>query len=122
MRVSPRPRKLSVASDTIASPSSTDAMTMMGAKLLGRMCSIVMRRSPAPIARAASTNMLSRRLMTVERTTRATTGTLTMESEAITFATEGPSTAMNDSARNSAGMARMMSMKRCSVLSTQPPR
>ena len=67
----PMPRKLSVASSTTMLPTAKVATTMAGETTLGSTWRNMMRVSPAPAARVASTNSRPRRASVSPRTRRA---------------------------------------------------
>ncbi len=76
----------------------------------------------ATTARAASTNGISRSASVLERMMRATLGTRGMAMAMIVLPSEGPSEAAITSAITSSGNACMMSISRCTMRSTQPPK
>ena len=51
----PSPRKLKVAAEIMVVAKMIDACTMIGAATLGRMCRVRIRRTCAPMLRAAMT-------------------------------------------------------------------
>ena len=67
----PRPKNDSAASASTAPPTANVAFTMMGPKVLGKMCRKIMRGAEAPTERAASTNSFSRSDKNSPRITRA---------------------------------------------------
>ena len=75
----PRPRKLSTDSRRITSPTESVVATMIGEITLGRICTLMMRKPPAPAAVAATTYSRSRTLNASPLTKRATLVQLTRE-------------------------------------------
>ncbi len=75
-----------------------------------------------PIARAASTNGISRIAKVLERMTRAALGMRGIEIARITFSTDGPRAADITRAITSRGSPCMMSMMRWAIMSHQPIR
>jgi len=67
----PRPRKESAASERITLATLNEAMTVRGARMLGRIVRKIMDAVLSPRARAASTNSFSRRERVSARTIRA---------------------------------------------------
>jgi hypothetical protein len=49
----PKPRKLRLASDKIALPTPSVKLMIIGAKIFGKMCRIIVRIGPLPMASAA---------------------------------------------------------------------
>ena len=83
---------------------------------------MAMRVSLMPMARAASTNGISRSDSVLERMTRATLGTSGMAMAMMVLVSEGPSEAAITSAITSSGSDCMMSIRRCTSRSNQPPK
>ena len=81
-----------------------------------------MRVSLMPTARAASTNGISRSDSVLERMMRATLGTSGMAMAMMVLASDGPSEAAITSAITSSGSDCMMSIRRCTSRSNQPPK
>ena len=81
-----------------------------------------MRVSLMPMARAASTNGISRNDRVLERMTRATLGTSGMAMAMMVLGSDGPSEAAMTSAMTSSGSDCMMSIRRCTRRSNQPPK
>src|SRR5207237_5255597 len=69
---SERPRKASADSERIAPGTVRARLTYVSETMFGKMCRVIIRPGPAPAALAASTNGLSLRLRTWDRTIRAT--------------------------------------------------
>jgi hypothetical protein len=90
--------------------------------VLGSTWVMAMRVSLMPTARAASTNGISRSDSVLERMTRATLGTRGMAMAMMVLVSEGPSEAAMTSAITSSGSDCRMSMRRCTVRSSQPPK
>src|SRR5690606_20846591 len=70
----PRPMNDSAASARMAKARLIEVWTMIGAATLGRTWRVMIRRSPAPIDRAARTKTCSRTVRTLARVTRAKIG------------------------------------------------
>ena len=75
-----------------------------------------------PTARAASTNGISRSDSVLERMTRATFGTSGMAMAMMVLVSDGPSEAAMTSAITSSGSDCMMSIRRWTRRSNQPPK
>ena len=83
---------------------------------------MAMRVSLMPMARAASTNGISRSDKVLERMMRATLGTSGMAMAMMVLVSEGPSEAAITNAITSSGRDCMMSIRRCTSRSIQPPK
>src|SRR5215469_14679454 len=118
---SPRPRKLRDASVMIAPPRLAVAMTTWGATQFGATCRKMILRWLAPAARADWTYSLSFMARTVERTTRAVLGMMTMPIAMIRFVVVRPRTAMMTMAMIKDGNDQRMSMTRSTRRSQTPP-
>ena len=82
---------------------------------------IIIRQSPAPMARAAVVYSISFTDSTWERTTRAAEGMTTMPMAKITLRVLEPSTNTSTIATIREGNAHRMSMNRWAIISTLPP-
>ena len=117
----PRPMKLSDAEDRIALATLSVAWTISGAQQFGRICSTMMRKSLAPMARAASTNSISLTESTEARSKRANRGTEEMPTAIIRLNRPGPSAAAIAMASSVEGTASCTSIRRMIRLSSLPP-
>ncbi len=105
---------------TVESP--VVATTMMVGTTFGRMWVSVVRRCPAPRARALSTKVCSLTSRATPRTTREFWMPKAMPSTIVMFHTLGPSSDMIESSRSSGGKAIHASTARCTSRSKRPPR
>src|SRR6516165_2628993 len=118
----PSPRKDSTASNAMAEGISSVAYTISGAVRLGRTSTNMMRRLPAPPARAASMYSFSLIDMASPRAMRPTAA---HEKNAITpmmTVRLGPTTATSAMAASRNGNERMRSISLDSTESVSPPR
>ena len=97
------------------------AATKTGAMALGRMWRKMMRRSPAPRLLAATTYSRSLRLRNSARTNRATPIQEVSPITAMMLRIDGSSRAITARIRKKVGKQSIMSVKRITVDSTQPP-
>ena len=106
----------------IAVASASVPPTMTGEIAFGSTCDTRIERRRTPTERAASTKSFSRWESTEPRRRRVKIGTLTMPIAIITETSPGPSSATIPIAIRNPGIASMMSTKRISTPSTQPPK
>ena len=90
--------------------------------MFGKTWLTMIRPCAAPSARADSTNGKPITSRTAPRTTRANAGAITMPIAIIAFLRFGPSRPAITIASTSPGSANMISTKRISTLSSQPPK
>ncbi len=112
--------KETAASARITAPKPMENTTMIGAAMLGRIWNTMVRRSVAPITRAASTNGCSRADSTTPLTMR---WTLVMPTNPRPRASTVRLGGRNDISRisiSSAGNAWKESISRWSIVSNQP--
>ena len=88
--------------------------------MLGSTCSKVMRMRSLPAARAASTNSRAQMALAEPRARRAKTGTLKMPMAMIEVTAPGPKMAVIMMAERMAGKAKVKSLSRITISSTQP--
>ncbi len=123
----PMPRKLRNASDKMTLGICKVNTTMMWLNELGYRCLKMMRRSEAPISLAARIKSVSRKDITLPRTSRASkvqpskAKIQDMMTKTRSEDQVGGMRAARAIHRGSAGKDWTNSMKRCSTLSTQPP-
>ncbi|MCY1555011.1 hypothetical protein D9M68_916300 [compost metagenome] len=98
-----------------------DPMTTMGGMALGRICVKMISALPWPESCAAATNSRSRNDRNSPRTSRATGGQETIAIAQAMDCTEGWKIATRTIAKAKPGMAWKISVKRISIVSTQPP-
>ena len=118
----PKPRNESTASREIAIPTVSVAATTIGPIVFGSMWRSMIRRSPAPAARAASTYSFSRSDRKTPRTIRAMVVQISNASR--TASVKGVLLLRNFAAVRrtaSSGNVRKRSVTRISRLSIQPP-
>src|SRR5690606_39330836 len=108
----PMPRKLRAAADKIAPAMIKVHWTIIGPMELGKMWRNIMRKSPAPAARAADTYSYSRTPMTADRVTRASPGAYAMPTAIVTLVMDDPSAATMAKASKKPGMASSTSTMR----------
>src|SRR3990170_4947325 len=118
----PRPRKESPASATMARAIPKVASTRIGESALGRMCRRRRRAGELPTARADSTNSLVLTESTCARITRAYPTHPRIERAKRTFPNEGPRTAAMPMASRIPGNASRTSQAPVKIRSAAPPR
>ena len=106
----------------IAVASASVPATITAEMEFGSTCEMRIFRRRTPTARAASTKSLSRCASTEPRSKRVKIGMLTIPIAIMTWRRPGPSRATIPIAIRKPGIASMMSTRRISVPSTQPPR
>ena len=118
---SPSPRNDSPASNSTAVPTASVADTISGASALGRITRQMMRASPAPMTRSASTysRRLSRR--NSPRASRAVPVQLTTPMAMAIVASDGENSVTSTMANSSVGSTWKNSVTRISASSIQPP-
>src|SRR3972149_6240770 len=118
----PRPRKESPASATMARAIPKVASTRIGESALGRMCRRRRRAGELPTARADSTNSLVLTESTCARITRAYPTHPRIERAKRTFPNEGPRTAAMPMASRIPGNASRTSQAPVKIRAAAPPR
>src|SRR5262249_20212256 len=118
----PIPRKLRVASATIAVPRKTVTRTMYRAKQLGIIWRKMMRPWPAPMALGGRMESISLTVRAWERRTRAVLGMKAMLRAMTTLLRDAPKAAMIAIARIRAGKAIMVSIILWMMRSVLPPK